>query len=78
MDLSEAQYRMLGQHVGTTKAQPRRPKHTQAGWEVKAVSIFNPTAKALKRRGLMDYRGHDGISPGGWFISKAGNAAIIS
>jgi hypothetical protein len=78
MELSEAQYAMLRLHVGTTKAEPRRRKHTQAGWEAKEVSIFNPTAQALKRRGLMDYRGFNGKTAGGWFITKAGKAKIIS
>lgn len=62
----------------TWRGKPRRRTHTQAGWEAVEVSIFNPTAKALKRRGLMDYRGFDGKSSGGWFITKAGRAAVIS
>lgn len=77
-NLTEAQYAMLRQHVGTTKREPHRRKHTEAGWEAKEASLFNPTANALRRRGLLDFRGFDGKTAGGWFITKAGRKAIIS
>lgn len=38
----------------------------------------HPTAMALRKRGLLDYRGYDGRSAGGWFITTTGEEILAA
>lgn len=79
MKLSRPQIDMLRLHLGTNNAKPRRRMWGAATtWDQRReVSIFNPTASSLENRGLMKYRGFNGKTPGGWYITKAGTKALI-
>jgi hypothetical protein len=73
--LTKSQSEVLSLHRGTNRAKPRRKTY-----DGKYFREFNfpshPTAMALQKRGLLDYRGYDGNSAGGFFITKAGEAAL--
>lgn len=74
MELSKPQIEMLRLHTSTSEAKPRR--NPCNGQYFRKVDFFNSTANALRRRLLLDYRGFDGKTPGGWFITKQGRAAL--
>jgi hypothetical protein len=75
--LTREQIEVLSLHRGTTKANPRRnPMNGKYFREFRFPS--HPSAMALFNRGLLEWRGHDGNSPGGWFITKAGKLALSS
>lgn len=79
MKLSEAQNNMLALHVGTTRNKPRRRTwgpNTTADDRKEIHFPTNPTAMSLRARGLLDYRGFDGTSPGGWFITEIGRGVL--
>lgn len=76
MKLSKAQIEMLELHVGTTRAKPRR--NPVNGTYFREIHFpTNPTAMALRARGLLDWRGYDGKTFGGWFLTAAGTTALV-
>lgn len=69
--LTKPQIEVLSLHRGTSRAVPRR--NPMDGHYFRNFDFpSHPTAMALLKRGLLDYRGYDGKSRGGWFITDAG------
>lgn len=73
--LSKPQIEMLKLHLGTTSANTRRnPCNGTYFHEIHFPT--NPTAMSLDRRGLMNWRGYNGETRGGWFITTEGETAL--
>lgn len=73
--MSAAQIEVLRLHVGTTRAKVRRNPYD--GNYFRQFSFpTHPTAMALRERELLDWRGYDGKTIGGWFITKSGTRAL--
>lgn len=69
--LSQSQTTVLSLHRGTSAVVPRR--NPMDGKYFRQFDFpSHPTAMALRKRGLLDYRGYDGNTAGGWFITNAG------
>lgn len=77
--LTDAQMKMLALHAGTSRERPRRSKwgqHTTADERREIHFPSNPTAMSLHARGLLNWRGYDGETSGGWFITECGEGIL--
>lgn len=72
--LTKPQIEILSLHLGTNRASPRHKIGNQYFREFHFPT--HPTAMSLQKRGLLDWRGYDANSAGGWFITKEGIAAL--
>lgn len=67
MKLSPSQVKLLAKLASTTREKPLLAN----------ISFFDRTARALRRRGLSDYRSYDEThGRGGHFITDAGREAM--
>lgn len=73
--LTKSQIEVLALHRGTSSAKPRRSPMDGKFFR-KFDFPSHPTAMALRKRGLLDWRGYDGDTAGGWFITDAGEAVV--